>query len=469
MRLLAFIIPFICITGTLFAQYSVVPKKVILVEGDEYIINLDDSPVTYIAGQKSIATCTNEGVIVANKPGNTRIKIKGNKKKITIKVKVLPKKSIKKTGDFPILAWYSLQDDVSHELYQEIAEAGFNLSFSEATDSIVPLMKRAIKEVDGTGIKLLIPFRGLWIDVKPIVNYFKDEGNLWGWYIYDEPSYNQFPKIKEFINKIKAIDSKHPFYVNLYPLSATNEQLGNVTYEKYVSSFIEDLTPPIISFDNYPIRYNRIKVDFFKNLNIISSYSISNNIPFWAFACCVKYGEHVPEPRLEHIKLEVYSALAYGAQGIEYFTYTTPRMEHGGNHFWNAPIDKNGNKTETYSFVKEVNYRIRSIESFLLNSKPKFVGSIGEKAIEGVEKYLTKNLPQGIYSIESSQTLLTSWLVKDSTSVFLMVNTNIESIATVRLNLSDKISKLSKDGQLVTASPVESILPGDMLTYVIKN
>lgn len=444
------------------------PSNIILVEGDTYRLDTFKENMSFYVRNKRVVNCDKNGIITANKKGKTLLVVKEYNKEQRVRIKVKQKRKTKPVGSFPILAWYSLQDDVSHEKYVELADAGFNLSFSEATDSIVPLMKAAIQSAKGTGVKLLIPFRGFWINVKPIVEYFKKQENVWGWYIFDEPSLVDMPKVKRFINNITEYDNEHPFYVNLLPSHANYTLLGTNSYEEYINTFIDSLSLPVVSFDNYPFKNSGLRDNFYSNLDLIANCSQQRNIPFWAFACSVKYSESVPVPRLEHIKFEVFCSLAYGAQGIEYFTYTTPRKEHGGDHFSHAPIDVNQNKTDTYHYIKEVNFRIRSIESYLLGAKPWYVGSIGFDSLEGVKPYSKDNYPPGIKSITTTNTLLASWLQNDQSSIFMLVNTDVANSATISIKYDDSILKLSSDGQIVSVSPIEELSPGDMIVYVVR-
>ena len=463
--------------SSLLFSYSVVlraqsinqyPSEVLIVEGDDYILGNRLINATYRVENKKIISCSSVGTIKARKPGKTSISISYLNREYRINVTVLPRRRVKMTGDFPILAWYSLQEDVSRSRYLELADAGFNLSFSYATDSIVPQMQRAIKSVEGTGVKLVIPFQGLWVDVGPIVNQFKDSNELWGWYIADEPSIDRLHDLKTFINKIQVFDPNHPFYVNLLPIYAPKSLLGDKTYDEYLKECIEALSLPFLSYDHYPFTNQGIRKDFFKNLRVVSSIANSYSIPFWAFACSVKYSGSVPTPELRHMKLEVFSALAFGAQGIEYFTYTTPRKEHGGDHFSNAPIGKDKKQSMTYSYVKKVNARVRSMEPYFSDAEPVFVGSVGNGLLEGVDVYKDYWLPPEIESISSSQTSLVSWLVNNRSSIIVVVNTDLYRSSTIRIGFKKDVKKLSDDGQLVSASELELLPPCEMAIYVLN-
>lgn len=441
------------------------PEEIVVVEGEKYIFK-SSFGTKFEVLDRNIAVNIGNGVIKAKRRGASSILAISSLGVEKIRLTVLPKRKVNLMGEYPILAWYSLKEDLSKERYMELADAGFNISYSYETDSIVNQMRRAIKAVKGTGVKLLIPFRGPWVDVKPIVEYFKHDENLWGWFVTDEPSYDIFGDVKSFMDRIKSVDSTHPFYINLLPTYASKSSFPNGSYEQYVNSFVKLFSPSFLSFDHYPITNKGVRKDFFKNLNIISSIANQNKIPFWAFACSVKFNGNVPAPKLEHLKLEVFSALAFGAQGIEYFTYTTPRKEHGGNHFSHAPFDANHKKTKTYDYVKEVNTRLRSVEHYFKDAKVINIGALGGN-IDGIEKYHERSLPKGVKSISSTNTLLASCLQNDLSNIFVLVNTNIDKDAIVTIDSGKSIQKISNDGQLVSVSSIEILLPGDMLIYLV--
>ena len=453
------------LSGVCVSAQTTKQKEIVVVEGDKYIFS-SSFGTKYSVSRNRIAANNNNGTVTARRPGRALIKIASPSGVEEIKLRVVPKREVSLKGEFPVVAWYSLQEDLSKERFKELASAGFNVSFSYATDSIVPQMQRAIEAVKGTGIKLLIPFRGPWVDIKSIVECFVENENLWGWYIADEPTFDKFGEVKRFEERVRSYDSTHPLYINLFPTYAPFSSFPNGDYEQYVSKFVDQFSPSFLSFDHYPITNKGVRKDFYKNLAIISSIANQHHIPFWAFACSVKYSGGVPAPKLEHLKFEVFSALAFGAQGIEFFTYTTPRREHGGNHFSHAPLDNNQNRTKTYDYVKEVNTRLRSVEGYFTDAKVKYIGALGGP-LEGISTYQTNELPKGIVSVLSTNTLLASWMQNSTSSIFVLVNTDINKKSTVTIDVDTSIRKISNDGQLVSVSPIEELLPGDMLVYLL--
>ena len=63
------------------------------------------------------------------------------------------------------------------------------------------------------------------------------------------------------------------------------------------------------------------------------------------------------EPADSTFRLQVYSTLAYGGRGIQYFTYFAPQ----GDNFRLAAIDHFGNRTATWDMLRRINFEIRAL------------------------------------------------------------------------------------------------------------
>jgi hypothetical protein len=68
------------------------------------------------------------------------------------------------------------------------------------------------------------------------------------------------------------------------------------------------------------------------------------------------------EPSDATFNLQVYSTLAYGGRGIQYFTYYTP---HNGNYRLGA-VDQFGNKTATWDALRRINLQIHALAPTML-------------------------------------------------------------------------------------------------------
>ena len=131
------------------------------------------------------------------------------------------------------------------------------------------------------------------------------------------------------------MDNEHFCYLNLFPTGPKEhlDQLGVKSYREYVSRFDEQVPLPFLTFDHYPITRDGLKAEWYENLEEFSDEARKAGKPFWAFALATSHGPYpVPTPAM--LRLQVYSDLAYGAQGIQYFTYWTPQ----GDSFLGLPV-----------------------------------------------------------------------------------------------------------------------------------
>jgi hypothetical protein len=85
-------------------------------------------------------------------------------------------------------------------------------------------------------------------------------------------------------------------------------------------------------------------------------------------------------PTIEHLRLQCYINLAYGAQGIQYFSYSTPEPTKQYN-FHDGPLLRNGKKSDTYKLVKKMNEEMQPVASLFW--KGKVTGIEHRKCVDG--------------------------------------------------------------------------------------
>ncbi len=130
---------------------------------------------------------------------------------------------------------------------------------------------------------------------------------------------------------ITEVDNKRPVFSNL-AVDNDPKWIGhNSTYNEFLDEYISKFNPPLLSFDYYPIETinddNVFQEDtFYQNLLMFANKSKQYNIPFWAYCLCLKHlsgpgGRHYPYPTEGMMRIEAFSALAFGAQGIVYWQY----------------------------------------------------------------------------------------------------------------------------------------------------
>ena len=81
------------------------------------------------------------------------------------------------------------------------------------------------------------------------------------------------------------------------------------------------------------------------NLAVMRKYSLEREIPFWNFFNTMPFGPHY-DPTEAQLRWQIYTSLAYGAKGVLYFCYWTPKggeFPKGG-----AIITAEGQRTRHY-------------------------------------------------------------------------------------------------------------------------
>ncbi|MHB9027783.1 MAG: beta-galactosidase, partial [Candidatus Latescibacterota bacterium] len=285
----------------------------------------------------------------------------------------------------PVHAWWSIpSDSTSVERYRELADAGFTSSMTPFPNA--DAVQKALDAADGTGVKLFITCPEMKTDPDGTVKRFMNHPSLAGYHIVDEPNARLFPELGEWVKRIQAADATHPCYINLFPTYANEQQLGVATYQAYVDSFVATVPVPFISFDHYPVTNTGMRSDWYGNLEIISSAARKAGKPFWAFALSTALDPVYIVPTPAHLRLQVYSDLAYGASVIQYFTYWTPVSPSEGK-FHDAPIEVNGARTPTYEFVRAMNLELQALAGVFVGSKVVSIGHTGTELPRGTKAF----------------------------------------------------------------------------------
>ena len=371
-------------------------------------------------------------------------------------------------GRIPILAWGGPpESETSAARYRELADAGFTHNFSGF--SSIAKMTEALNVAQAAGIMQFVSIPELEKSPEDVARRLKEHPALAGYYLRDEPPASEFEKLGAWAQRIVAVDPAHPCYLNLFPNYATVEQLGTATYPEYVAQFIAKIPVKFISFDHYPVTGDSLRAEWYENLEQVSSAAREAGKPFWAFALAVAHNPY-PVATLAHLRLQVFSNLAYGAQGIQYFTYWTSKSDVWNFH--EAPIGTDGKKTVVYDRVKQVNSEIRGLTPVFLHSKVLHHDHTGALP-RGTHAYKPEAPLAGIKTEAAGA--LVSHLANGKRRFLAIVNRDFlkDMPLTVTLDGSAKVSEFGKNGTTEEISGREwtrSLAPGDIavLTWEAK-
>jgi hypothetical protein len=122
----------------------------------------------------------------------------------------------------------------------------------------------------------------------------------------------------------------------------------------YYRNFVDVVKPSLISFDRYPLlSEGREDANYFHNWAIIRDAALHGDIPSWVFVQTLAYDNH-REPTPAELLWQINISLAYGAKGIQYFTYWTPEAARGEG-FGPALITVDGRRTPRYAAARKIN------------------------------------------------------------------------------------------------------------------
>jgi hypothetical protein len=264
--------------------------------------------------------------------------------------------------DFPIMSWDDTPTDDAQ--LRGMREAGLNVGgFCKAAD---------LARVRAAGLTCLLEDPQLraydWRHPPAAPQLQRDlarlaplvgDGTVLGVFLNDEP---KTPELAGLGTVIQAMRTQLPGtlpFVNLFPYREGQREW----YSDY-AAYAETLAAagaPFLSFDNYALSYAGMGDEFFVNLELVRRTALAHQLPFWACLQAVAHFGYL-EPNDATLHLQVWSALAYGARGIEYFTYFTPER---GNYRAGA-VDPFGHRTATWEALRRVNGELAALAPLLL-------------------------------------------------------------------------------------------------------
>jgi hypothetical protein len=153
-------------------------------------------------------------------------------------------------------------------------------------------------------------------------------------------------------------------------------------YGEYVDAWLLKGTPKVLSYDFYPFLADGVdRTDYFANLAVIRERGLSRNASVWSYvqSCGQRYdgggfpaGWAYRDPTAAELRWNIYTQLAYGARGIEYFLYWAPfctgtQCCDGGFCFTSCVIREDATKNPVlYPAAQDINGEVRALGPKLL-------------------------------------------------------------------------------------------------------
>ena len=304
---------------------------------------------------------------------------------------------------------YNEVTDGINKNWQTLADCGFNYAQPIHYDYDDEMTEKSLANAEKVGVKVLITSSDR--QNPDSLGYISDQGGTYqeaknkilanetairkhydkfvkyesfaGIFGCDEPSADKFSAIAAAQDWWEVNYPDHEFYVNLLPEYASDDQLfgtfkgraGYKTYADHVARFCEEVNPYIMSYDHYCLGGNGEYISnysflggFFYNLAIgaNNAKALENKypweVPFYIYLQSMGFEGKLQPTAYEQWAWQVYTCLAFGVTGIQTFNYW-PHLasDNGSTPITDAIVDRKGNPTRLYNFVKKT---IDDIDSF---------------------------------------------------------------------------------------------------------
>lgn len=390
---------------------------------------------------------------------------------------------LKSNGIISVMSWGGIaQSEVSADNYKKLKDVGvsIDIAFFSSADAIAAALDAAGK----AGVKLMISCPELKSDPEKTAGRFKNHPALEGYYLSDEPAQPQFQELADWAKRLKAADGKHYEFVNLYPnINSNKEKFGTKDYSEYISTFDKLFPAPYLSFDFYPVVDGGVHPRWYENMEFfVNKYKIEKR-PFWAFVLTTSYlaysgdaaqpslndfyqlyNAYKPEktfvhdiPTLGELRLQTYVNLAYGAQGIEYWSFRG----------FGSPLDAQGKRTIVFDRLQTVSKEMQHLSGVFLGAKVLSVSQTGLN-IPNETTRLSK-LPAPVQLLETvGEGAVVSVLENGNNTFLVIVNRDFKHTMKLIIATDTTVKKVLKDGTLIPASDYANateVEPGDVAIY----
>lgn len=242
--------------------------------------------------------------------------------------------------------------------------------------------------------------------------WYIDEPAFAGIAVKDEPSAQDFDGMASVNKVLQELTDGKMIYTNLFPSNVESERLylDNPSesvwdnYVQYAYDFVKKIKPDVIAYDHYVfmninstlenIRGTSDPVDqvagdlnlqsYIRTLSLYRTIGLEFNIPFWVSVTSFNH-RHQTQLTEKQIAWLVNSSLAYGAKGIQYYTYW-PTIDGSTMDSWANPskaglVTANGTPHDTYYQIKAINENIQAVDQVLMKSTNKGVIQYGKQVL----------------------------------------------------------------------------------------
>ena len=346
---------------------------------------------------------------------------------------------------------------ISSESYKLAKEAGLNMVYGlyERAEMKLADVMQALDFADEHGLKYMVSDAAIQAgaddpelmeqSLESYIHHPAYIGNL----AIDEPATTYFESLGASHDNYKKLVPDKYFYVNLLPNYASVNQLfvdkmdetgGLPTaeqYKTYLDQYVSAVKPTFISYDYYPLHddFPSMTNGYYENMSVVRSTAENNGIPFWVFIQSSSWNSKARLPQKSETFWQVNTALAYGAKGIQYFTFWCP-YEDG---FTGGMISRDGERTPIYYDTQEMNEHIAAIDHILMRSGFKGVMVHGDSPVPVPEEDRLAEAYKELERLEGDTPIIAGVFDYNGSTVLYVVNNTIDQDGEVTLHFAEPV------------------------------
>lgn len=370
-------------------------------------------------------------------------------------------------GQITIVASSAVPDGYSPDkaYYQDLVDCGFNVGMQQGS---IDFFKQQFQLIGNLNFKYIISNDMLLnANRTKFIQAFRGSKYLAGWKFKDEPKAADLPDLKTKYAALVKDDPNTMVYMNLIGGLHKTFTGDAKSYAEYLQNMQKDFKPDVWSFDVYPISLEKGKIvvdynAFFSDMEAYRNISTQTGRPFWSYCLSMAYKNKsydMPAAKEEYLSFEAFTALAYGAQGIVYWTYAL-RPSTKTETYSSALVDMQGKKSQAWYAAQKVNQRIRKFNDVFYGCKVTDVKHTGRTVYKGTTR-LTGAFGPFSKVTSANSGVLCSYIENNGQKYVVMVNHDVLNAQKVTLTLKSgkKVKDLDTDTEYQSGKAFSVSLP----------
>ena len=363
------------------------------------------------------------------------------------------------------------------EAFNDLIECGFNVGMENGG---IEYFRHIFSLINDLNFKYLIANADLFNDKRiNFVNAFSKNKNFAGWNFTDEPVYDNLKNLKKEYYELYELDPNTLIFINLVGDHIKKFVGDTKNFNDYLDLIQETFRPAVWSYDLYPIYIKNGKINvsydiFYSDFEMFSEISKKTKRPFWAYCQSMAFKNSIierPAAKEEYLRFEAFSALAYGAQGIVYWTYGQ-RKSNSMETYTSALVNLDGKKTKAWYAAKKVNAEIKKFNGVFYECDVIKVRHTGQKLYKDTKRLTGDFGP--FYKVQTGDAgVLLSHIMSKTGEYVVIVNHDVKKSQRISLYLKNDFEVTELTSHIgkgkKTFGKIEFNLPkGDWAIFQIK-